>query len=88
MVKCHDKLILVARVEGSGMTTKSMSEFEFILSLGNKLGEYVDEWIAVAGNKIVARGLSAKEVFDKAKEISPSKTPFIMKVPADKVMVL
>ena len=67
------------------MATKS--EFEYIMSLGNKLGEYVDEWIAVADNKIVARGPDAKEVFEKAKQVS-SKTPLIMKVPADKVMVL
>jgi len=63
------------------------SEFEYVLSLGNKLGEFVDEWIAVADNKIVARGSEAKEVFEKARQVS-KKTPFIMKVPADKVMVL
>jgi len=64
------------------------SEFEYVLSLGDKLGDYVDEWIAVAGNRIIARGPGAKEVFEKARKTSPSKTPFIMKVPDDKVMVL
>jgi peptidyl-tRNA hydrolase len=63
------------------------SGFEYVMSLGNKLGDYVDEWIAVTDNKIVARGSEAKEVFEKAKQVS-KKTPFIMKVPADKVMVL
>jgi len=64
------------------------SEFEYVISLGDRLGEYVDEWIAVADNKIVARGAKAREVFERAKAMNPSKTPFIMKVPADKVMVL
>jgi hypothetical protein len=63
------------------------SEFEYVLSLGNKLGDYVGEWIAVVDNKIVARGPEAKEVFEKARQVS-RKTPFIMKVPSDKVMVL
>jgi len=67
------------------VTTKS--EFEYVLSLGNKLGDYVGEWIAVVDNKIVARGPEAKEVFEKARQVS-RKTPFIMKVPSDKVMVL
>lgn len=67
------------------MATKS--EFEYVLSLGNKLGDYVGEWIAVVDNKIVARGPEAKEVFEKARQVS-RKTPFIMKVPSDKVMVL
>lgn len=64
------------------------SEFEYVMSLGNELGDYIDEWIAVSDNRIVARGTKAKEVFDKARELSPTKTPFVMKVPPDKVMVL
>ncbi|MEM3385586.1 MAG: DUF5678 domain-containing protein [Nitrososphaeria archaeon] len=64
------------------------SEYDFVLSLGDKLGEYVGQWIAVVDNKIVARGDDAGEVYRKAKEYSPAKAPFIMKVPQDKVMVL
>lgn len=64
------------------------SEFEYIMSMGDELGDYVDEWIAVVNNEIVAKGKKAKEVFRKAKENYPTKTPFIMKVPADRVMVL
>ena len=64
------------------------SEYEYVMSLGDRLGKYIDEWIAVIDNKIVARGTEAKGVFDQARKNSPSKTPFLMKVPADRVMVL
>ena len=64
------------------------TEFEYVLSLGDKLGDYVEEWIAVVDNKIVAKGSEAKQVFDAAKSTYPNKTPFLMRVPSDKVMVL
>ena len=64
------------------------SEFEVVMSMGDKLGEYVDEWIAVVDGKIIARGKDASEVYRKAKELEPTKTPFVMKVPTAKVMVL
>ena len=70
------------------MRTQGMSEYDYVLSVGDKLGDYVDEWIAVVNNQIIARGKTAKEVYEKAKEQSPSKVPFIMKVPTEKVMVL
>jgi len=70
------------------MATKNMSEYDFVLSLGDKLGEYVHQWIAVVDNEIIAKGRSAKEVYDEAKRRYPNKTPFIMKVPADEVMLL
>lgn len=70
------------------LPSKSMSEFEFVLSMGDKLGEYVHQWIAVVDNELVAKGQSAKEVYDEAKKRHPTKTPFIMKVPADEVMLL
>jgi hypothetical protein len=66
----------------------TMSEYQYVLSAGDKLGEYVDEWIAVVDNQIIAHGKTAKEVYEKAKNYSKSKTPFIMRVPTSKVMVL
>ena len=70
------------------MTATAMSEYEYVLSSGDKLGEYVDEWIAVVDNQIIAKGKSAKEVYEKAKHYDETKVPFIMKVPTEKVMVL
>ncbi len=61
---------------------------EYIMSMEDKLGDYVNLWIAVVDAKIVAKGAIAKEVFDKAKKEHPDKIPFVMKVPADTVMVM
>ena len=70
------------------MKVQGMSEYDYVLSVGDKLGDYVDEWIAVVNAQIIARGKSAKEVYEKARDANPSKVPFIMKVPTEKVMVL
>ncbi|MBC7090733.1 MAG: succinyl-CoA synthetase subunit alpha [Nitrososphaeria archaeon] len=64
------------------------NEYDFIQSLGDRLGEYVGQGIAIVDNKIVAKGDNAGKVYRKAKEYCPTKVPFIMKVPQDKVMVL
>ncbi len=72
----------------SPMSTQSASEYKYVLSIGDKLGEYVDEWIGVVDNKVVARGETAKVVYEAAKKYNNSKTPFIMRVPTSKVMVL
>ena len=61
---------------------------EYVVSMGDKLGDYVNCWIAVVDDKIIAKGDSAKEVFFKAKKLHPDKIPFVMKVPADTVMLM
>ncbi len=63
-------------------------ELEYLISIGDKLGSYINLWIAVVDDKIVAKGGSAKEVFLKAKQEHPKKIPFVMKVPSDTVMVM
>ena len=63
-------------------------ELEYVMSMGDKLGDYVNCWIAVVGDDVVAHGETAKEVFLKAKQKYPGKTPFVMKVPSDIVMVM
>lgn len=70
------------------MKQASVSEYTYVLSLGEKLGEYADEWIAVVDSKVIARGRTAKEVYEAARTAYPKKVPFIMKVPTDKIMVL
>jgi hypothetical protein len=78
----------MVRVRRVSTMSKCESEFEFVLSMGDKLGDYVHQWIAVVDDELVANGQNAKEVYNKAKEQYPNKTPFIMKVPADEVMLL
>ena len=62
------------------------SEFEHVMSISKTLE--AGKWIAVVGTDIVAKGDKGKEVFDEAKRKYPNKEPFIMKVPADAVMLL
>jgi hypothetical protein len=63
-------------------------ELEYIISIGDKLGDYVNLWIAVVDDHIVAKGSTATEVFQEAKRQFPKKIPFVMKVPSDTVMVM
>ena len=64
------------------------SEYEYILSVRDQLGEHLGKWIAVVGEEIVSTGDNAKEVYLKAKEKHADKTPFIMKIPKETVMLL
>lgn len=70
------------------MQESERGEFEYVLSLGNKLGKYIEKWIVVSDNKIIESGDNLKETYAKAKVKCPETTLFVMKVPADKVMVL
>ena len=64
------------------------SEYEYVMSSRDQLGEHLGNWIAVVGEEIVSAGDNAKEVYQKAKEKYPYKTPFIMKIPKETVMLL
>jgi len=64
------------------------SEYEYVMSIGEELGQHLGEWVAVVGESIVAVGTTAKEVYDKAIEKYPNKEPFIMKIPKETVMLL
>lgn len=70
--------------KASGMATSS----EYVLSMGDKLGDYVDEWIAVVDSAVVAKGKTSREVYEAAKKANPKQIPFIMRVPHAEVMVL
>jgi hypothetical protein len=72
----------------NGKELKMKGELEYLLSTSDTLGQYIDRWISVVGSEIVAEGETAKEVFLKAKQKYPDKTPFVMKVPSDVVMVM
>ena len=61
-----------------------VDEFQCLLALPN-LGEYIDKWIAVVGDEIIAVSGSGFEVYRKAVEAHPDATPMILKVPADRV---
>lgn len=65
-----------------------ITEYDYVMSIGDELGNYLGKWIAVVGNHIVAEGESGKDVYQAAKKADPKSVPFIMKVPAETVMVL
>lgn len=65
----------------------SADEFQCLMALPN-LGEYIDKWIAVVGDEIIAVGSSGSEVYQRAIKTHPDATPMILKVPADRVMLL
>lgn len=67
---------------------KMKSEYEYVMSISDELGQHLGDWIAVVGEEIVATGSTAKEVYDKAREKYPNKEPFIMKIPKETVMLL
>ncbi len=64
------------------------SEYEYVMSVRDQLGEHLGDWIAVVGEEIVSASDNAKDVYQKAKEKYPDKTPFIMKIPKETVMLL
>ena len=63
------------------------NEFQCLMSLPN-LGAYFGKWIAIVGDKVVASGDDGQVVFKEAQSKHPKKEPLILKVPADKVMLL
>lgn len=70
------------------VTRKMKSEYEYVMSMGEELGQHLGEWIAVVGDSIIATGKIAKEVYDEAREKYPDREPFIMKIPKETVMLL
>jgi len=68
------------------MGTQTLSEFEYVMSVSKDLE--AGKWIAVIGKEVVAKGLDASAVYDEAKRKFPNKEPFIMKVPADAIMLM
>ena len=67
---------------------ENSNEFNYLLTLEDKLGRYVEKWIAVVNDEIVAEGNNATEVYKRAIDLRPKNIPLIMKVPVDAVMIL
>jgi len=63
-------------------------EFDVLNDARRRLGRHPGAWVAVVGNRIVAIGETAKEVYEKALRDYPRAEPFIMKLPKDRVMLL
>jgi hypothetical protein len=72
------------KVSKKGM---KMDYLGYLMTVSN-LQDYVGKWIAVVDKEIVASGDNGKTVFEQAKSKYPKKEPFIMKLPAETVMLL
>ncbi len=64
-----------------------MDEFQCLMSIPN-LGDYVDRWIALVGDEVVAVGDTGAEVYRVSREKYPEAMPMVLKVPSDRVMLL
>ncbi len=68
--------------------TQLKSEYEYVMSISDKLGKYLGDWMSVVDEDIVAAGQDAKAVYDKARKKYLGRTPFVMKIPKETVMLL
>ena len=67
--------------------SKRKNEFECLLSMPD-LGKYIGKWIAIVDDEIVSVGNAGKVVFKKARKRYPQKTPLLVKIPTDAIMLL
>ena len=65
---------------------KTSPEFDFFLH--TPLTRYEGKYVAILGKKVVASGLSAKDVWDEALKKYPNQIPTIAKLPKKEVMVM
>lgn len=52
-----------------------------------KIGQYIGQWIAICGQRVVAHGKDVKEVFKEAKRKCPDEKPLITRVPDKESMI-
>ena len=64
-----------------------VTEFEYVLAHPAELDKYVGLWVAVVGERIVASGASARDVYEQAIAEFPGREPFLMKVPREQVLI-
>lgn len=56
--------------------------------VNSDLSEYTGKWVVIAGEKVVASGRDAKEVYSRAKKEHPDKQLSIAKVPSGEMLIL
>lgn len=65
---------------------KISSEFDFFLH--NPLTRYEGKYVAILGKKVVASGISAKDVWDEVIKKYPNQIPTIAKLPKNEILVM
>jgi len=60
-------------------------EFEFYVK--TDLSKYKGKYVVILGNKVVAKGDTAK-IWEKVKKKFPDKTPMLAKIPKEETLIL
>lgn len=61
-------------------------EFEFFIKANLK--KYQGKYIAIVGERVVASGENAREVWQKARKKFPHKIPTLAKLPKEEALIL
>lgn len=64
---------------------KTSPEFDFFVH--SPLTEYEGMYVAILGKKVVASGISAKDVWDEAIKKYPNQIPTIAKLPKKEILI-
>lgn len=64
----------------------SSSNYDFFIKTNTS--RYKGEWIAISGNKVIAHGLDAEEVYKIAQKKTRSKKISLAKAPDEQMLVL
>jgi len=71
-----------------GKKMQAGSDYDYVMSIGDKLGQYEGKWIVVHDNEILYAGEDLAEIYNKFKEKHPDKNPFVMKISKEPNMLL
>jgi len=63
-----------------------MNQYETYLKLD--LSKFVDEWIVIIGDKVVAHNKNAKIAYEEAVKKNPGSTPLIAKIPGKSFLIV
>ena len=57
----------------------SSPESQFLMEMNNK-EQYLGQWVAILGSKVIAHGKSIEKVYVEATNISKGKTPLFVQI--------
>lgn len=65
-----------------------IDELEYIQSISSELAKHRGKWLVVVGDDLVYTGQDVKKGYNEAKRKYPGKSPFIIQIPKEEVMLL
>jgi len=64
---------------------KSDDNYQFYLKAN--VSNYLGQWVAICGHKIVASGHDVKKVYKEAREKCPKEKPLLTRIPDNEAMI-